>query len=289
MMIAVALALFSLLCLALGLGPSWSDETHVARNALVFTDRNQEYGAYRLRTDYGQRLGVAFASTVGVLGAVVLLQWGMARLGSQVVSDPVDPPHVEGVIRDVFYPPIAPPTPKKETNNAVLPPTKPNKGVGAVEATDSAVDPIIPPVDTLDVASSAGTGTGTTAGTGTDPGAGTGTGTNTGTSLGVDSVWKDFQVQERPIFPGGENAMVAWVERHLDFPADLNGRDVVYVQFTVGLDGNVEDVRAVKGAQAGCRNAAERTVRRMPRWTPAKMNGHDVRCRLTLPIHFETR
>lgn len=83
--------------------------------------------------------------------------------------------------------------------------------------------------------------------------------------------------------------MAEWVQRNLDFPADGAAKDVVYVQFTVGLDGSVEDVHAIRGKQDAYKRAAERTMRRMPRWTPARMNGHDVRCRLTLPIRFETR
>ncbi|MBK9420413.1 MAG: energy transducer TonB [Flavobacteriales bacterium] len=289
MMIAIALILFSLLCIALGLGRTWSDETQGARNALVFIGRNQDYGAYRLRTEYGQRLGVAFATTVCALAAAVLALWGIAHLGASDITDKTLPPHVIVEFTDVFLPPIEPPAPKPENRSVILPPAKPTTTSGFIEVVDSAVTPLVPPVDTTDLA--AGTGTGTNSVSNTDPSGSTGIGAaaGSGSMLGVDSVWKDFQVQERPVFPGGETALAAWVERHLDFPRDMSGRDVVYVQFTVGLDGTVEDVLAVKGKQPDCRNAAERTVQRMPRWKPARMNGHDVRCRLTLPIHFETR
>ncbi|MFZ1617113.1 MAG: energy transducer TonB [Flavobacteriales bacterium] len=289
MMIAIALILFSLLCLALGLGRTWSNETQGARNALVFIGRNQDYGAYRLRTEYGQRLGVAFATTVGALAAAVLALWAIAHLGASGITDKTLPPHVIVEFTDVFLPPIEPPAPKPENRSVILPPAKPTTASGFIEVVDSAVTPLVPPVDTTDLA--AGTGTGTNSVSNTDPSGSTGIGAaaGSGSMLGVDSVWKDFQVQERPVFPGGEDALAAWVEHHLDFPRDMSGRDVVYVQFTVGLDGTVEDVLAVKGKQADCRNAAERTVKRMPRWKPARMNGHDVRCRLTLPIHFETR
>ena len=288
-MITIALILFSVLCLALGLGRTWSDETQGARNALVFSDRNQDYGAYRLRTEYGQRLGVAFATTLGVLAAALLALWGIAHLGASGVTDKTMPPHVIVEFTDVGFPPIEPPEPKLENRSVILPPAKPTTEAGFIEVVDSAVTPLTPPVDTTDIA--VGTVTGTNRGSNTDPAGSTGNGAaaGSGTVIGVDSVWKDFQVQERPVFPGGEDALAAWVEHHLDFPRDMSGRDVVYVQFTVGLDGTVEDVLAVKGKQPDCRNAAERTVKRMPRWKPARMNGHDVRCRLTLPIHFETR
>ena len=289
MMITIALILFSVLCLALGLGRTWSDETQGARNALVFSDRNQDYGAYRLRTEYGQSLGVAFATTVGLLAAVLLALWSIAHLGASGVTDKTLPPHVIVEFTDVFLPPIEPPAPKPENRSVILPPAKPTTEAGLIAVVDSAVTPLTPPVDTTDI--TVGTVTGTNLGSNTEPAGrtGNGTGAGSGLGLGVDSVWKDFQVQERPVFPGGEDALAAWVEHHLDFPRDMSGRDVVYVQFTVGLDGTVEDVLAVKGKQADCRNAAERTVKRMPRWKPARMNGHDVRCRLTLPIHFETR
>lgn len=289
MITVAALVLFTLVCLALGVGRAWSDETLTERNSLVFDGRNQDYGAFRLRTDYGQRMGVALISATALLVTAVIFAYGIGKLGTHdATGDPI-PPNVDVVFHDVFFPPIGPPAPENETRSVVPPPAKSTPEPGYVEAVDSIVAPPVVPKDTADTGMATNTGnTGGEAGT-LDPSAGGGAGTGVGTNFAVDSVWKDFQVQEVPVFPGGENAMIDWVKNHLTFPPNMSGKDLVYVQFTVALDGSVEDVHAVKGTQAASKKAAERTVRQMPKWKPARMNGNDVRCRLTLPIHFETR
>lgn len=290
MITATALVLFTLICLALGMGRAWSDETRTERNALVFEGRNQEYGAFRLREEYGQRMGLALMGATALLATAVLMAYGMAKLGTGDATEVPIPPNVDVTFTDMILPEIDPPRPKTAITNVILPPNKPSTDHGMVEVVDSTLAPTMPPKDTTDIGTASHTAGATGGSSGTvDPLPGGGTGTSTGTSFAVDSVWKDFQVQERPQFPGGEAAMARWVERHLDFPSDLLGRDVVYVQFTVALDGAVEDVRAVKGTQATCKKAAARTVSQMPKWKPARMNGNNVRCRLTLPIHFETR
>lgn len=288
MIITAALILFTLICLAMGMGRSWSDEILSERNSLVFADRNRDYGAYELRQEYGHRMVIAVLGAIGVLVAVVMVPSVIAHYGSGTVV--VGPPLMHVVdyeLPTITYPP--PPAPKPTTPKAAtVLPTKPDpEKPRVVEVVDI---PVIPPVtrpDTsLTVAAPVGLPGGGKVGRDADPDGAVGAGP--GTDLGT-TVLNDFEVQEVPEFPGGEAAMGEWVKRNLDFPADVVGKDVVYVQFTVGLDGRVDDVQAVKGKQKSYKVAAERTVRRMPKWKPARMNGHDVRCRLTLPIRFETR
>lgn len=291
MMIAVALVLFTLLCLALGRTRSWSDETQAERNSLVFQSRNQAYGAYRLRTDYDRRMGVAFLATLGVLGLAVAIPKAIAYFSPATISIPKEKVIVTKVLDRVFEVPDAAPKPGPVKPAAALPLVKKDPDEQRlVEVTDSVVDPL-PPRDTTSMAAKA---PGTGIGTGTDPGTvdpgGTGGFGPSGSVGGTGKLTFDgFQVQELPQFPGGEDAMQRWVKRNLEFPEAALGKDVVYVQFVIGLDGSVEEVRAVIGKQNALKEAAERTIRRMPRWKPARMNGNDVKCRLTLPIRFETR
>lgn len=288
MIITAALVLFILFCLSLGLSRSWNDETQAERNALVFADRNREYGAYRLREDYGNRVGVAMLASVGALCTAVVVVTAIAHIGWHPVADVPHPVVVDIDLGRVVDPPPMPPKPTDPAMAAALPPVKPDpEKPRVVEVVNI---PVVPPAYRTDSNQTAPGPTGLPGGggTGVDPDPGGSPGTGPGSNWGT-TVVEVFEVQEVPQFPGGEAAMGEWVRRNLDFPADGAAKDVIYVQFTVGLDGSVEDVHAVKGKQATYRNAAERTVRRMPRWTPARMNGHDVRCRLTLPIRFETR
>lgn len=291
MMIAVALVLFTLLCLALGRSRSWSDETQAERNSLVFQSRNQAYGAYRLRTGYDSRMALAFLATVGILALAVAIPKTIARFAPAPIPAPKETVVVTVDLERVFDIPSE--TPKAAPPKAALA-TAPVKRDPDEQHLVDATDSLVASLPARDTTSTAATTTGTGPGKGTDvgavdPGGATGQGSAGSDGGNGNGVLAGHEVQVVPQFPGGEAALGEWVRRNLDLPGDVVGKDVVYVQFTVGLDGNIEDVQAVKGKLAAYKNAAERTVRRMPKWKPARMNGHDVRCRLTLPIRFETR
>lgn len=284
MNIHAAIPAFAERCLALG-GNAWFRETDAARNELVFEGRHHAYGAYRLRKEYGHHAALSILVALGLFTGAFMLPWALYHPSS---AAPPSAPNNGFVILDFpqthIQPPLLDPKPAATAAGAVAG-HHPARAAGPVEAVDTAVAPVLPP-DTLG---------GTKATTG--PGAATvATGNGfTGAEPGligstdVDSVWNDFQVEEAPRFTGGEAAMRQWVQRHLEFPKDLEGRDLVYVEFVVGADGHIEGARSVKGTGASTMAAAERAVRCMPQWTPARMNGHPVRCRLTLPIRFEVR
>lgn len=288
MMIAAVLIPFTLLCLAMGRNLSWSNETRRERNMLVFQHRNRHYGAYRLRTGYDRRLGLAFLAAVGILGLIVSVAKAVAHFQPQVQVPATGEVVVDVDLGRAFIFPPEPPQPAPGKRE-VLPPVKRDPDeLRPVDATDSLVEPPLPPRDTSSMAAVQGNPSTSRSGGTAVPGGGTGGDAGPDIEAGA-STWEGFEVQEVPQFPGGEKALHQWVQRNLEFPPDAFGKDVVYVQFIIGLNGSVEDVQAVKGEQEALRNAAERTLRRMPRWKPARMNGHEVRCRLTLPIRFETR
>lgn len=290
MMIAAALVFLLLLCAVLSLDLTWSNETRSARNELVFAERNRAYGAYRLRTEYGSRMGIALLGAMGLFGAAVVIPVGIAHYRTPVIADgPIPHVAVDVDLSRVFTLPPEQPKPIEPKAAVVTPPAKQDPGEQhLVEAVDTMVQPRLPDADTSSLATAPGACPGSDGGDGAAIGNTTGADTGMGAGTGA-SVWNGYEVQVLPEFPGGEPALGEWVRKNLEFPPDMAGRDMVYVQFIIGLDGSVQEVKAVKGKQAAYRNAAERTIRNMPRWKPARMNGHDVRCRLTLPIKFETR
>lgn len=290
MITAALLILFTLACLAMGAQRSWSNETQAERNTLVFQGRNQAYGAYPLRRDYGHRLLLAIIATFGLLAVAV----AFAKLVA--VDGPSGPPHpldkgVDVDLEQTYVVPSGPPKP--EQVGTVAPPVvrRTRSEDRPVEAVDSLLLAKVPPKDTALFTMAPGA-TGTTAAIGrgsTGTGDPKGTSNGNGSLTGIDSLWNGVEVQEMPSFPGGEAAMQAWMQDHLDVPSGVAGRDMVFVQFTVMRDGSLQQVQAVKGRNTALKQAAERAVRNMPRWIPGRMNGHAVRCRLTLPIRYETR
>lgn len=93
-----------------------------------------------------------------------------------------------------------------------------------------------------------------------------------------------------PEFPGGREALVAWMGKHLRYPKDKTARSLdgkVYVSFAVNADGTITDVKAVRSPHPAFSEEAEKVVRKMPRWKPGTLNDRPVRMKYVLPIVFQ--
>ncbi len=98
----------------------------------------------------------------------------------------------------------------------------------------------------------------------------------------------DFPEKEAQ-FPGGQDAMFEFIKDNLRYPevalaAKTQGK--VYVDFVVGKDGDISQIRIVRGVSTELDREAKRIVRSMPKWIPAEVNGHKVNSRCRLPIRF---
>lgn len=96
-------------------------------------------------------------------------------------------------------------------------------------------------------------------------------------------------VENAPSFPGGQGALMSWLRDNMKYPAaaaknGVEGR--VIVQFVVGKDGSVSNVRVVKGVDPVLDKEAVRVMSAMPRWTPGMSGGRAVSVRYTLPVTF---
>lgn len=60
----------------------------------------------------------------------------------------------------------------------------------------------------------------------------------------------------------------------------------VYVTFVVERNGNVTDVRVLRGIGGGCDEEAVRVIKAMPKWNPGKQRGKPVRVQFNMPIKF---
>jgi|SRR6478736_6277727 len=100
-----------------------------------------------------------------------------------------------------------------------------------------------------------------------------------------------FTIVEEPASPkGGMPAFYKYVGEKIKYPAQarrmgIEGR--VFVEFVIGKDGSISEVKAVKGIGAGCDEEAVRIVQGAPAWTPGKQRGKSVKQRMVLPITFK--
>ena len=103
-----------------------------------------------------------------------------------------------------------------------------------------------------------------------------------------------YSVEVDPKFPGGELEMRKWLKDNLQYPTIAQEQGIqgtVHIRFVVGPDGSVGDVELIKGFEPSCDREALRVVKKMPKWSPGRQNGNPVSVYFSLPVAFklETR
>ena len=96
-------------------------------------------------------------------------------------------------------------------------------------------------------------------------------------------------VEEQPRYPGGTNALMTYLRDNIKYPAEaakagMQGK--VIVQFVVGKDGTVRDVKPIRNISPELDAEAVRVVAAMPKWVPGYQRGEAVNVRYTLPVNF---
>lgn len=96
-------------------------------------------------------------------------------------------------------------------------------------------------------------------------------------------------VEENAEFPGGDEACMKWLDEHLKYPAICQEQGVqgrVFVSFVVNKDGSIVDVEIKRSPDNNLSKEAERVVKSMPKWKPARQGNRSVRSRFNLPVMF---
>lgn len=70
---------------------------------------------------------------------------------------------------------------------------------------------------------------------------------------------------------------------------EANVEGTVYVSFVVGTDGNVKDVKLLRGIGFGCDEEALRVISKLPRFVPGKQRGRPAQVAYNIPINFKLR
>lgn len=97
-------------------------------------------------------------------------------------------------------------------------------------------------------------------------------------------------VEEMPEFPGGQEAMFAYIGKELKYPeqaVEEGIEGVVFISFVVEKDGSITHVSVLRGIGGGCNEEAVRVVSAMPNWKPGKQRGEAVRVKYNLPIRYK--
>ena len=254
-------------------------------NDLLFENRNKMYGAYVLRRDYPLHVRRALASMLALSAAFVLLSF--VRTGKKAF---IPLAGAEGHVLCQIRPhvPVTPPTPKRK---AAAPPTAKfvsailftadtdssdrrrdisRLAIGVVNIPDDpfaadepALVPVVPAVPVPEMPPVA------------PPQAG----------VGNEPV-TDPDVQ--PAYPGGQQALLAFLQKNLQMPLPLEPGEAVQVQvkFVVGFDGELQTFAVQKDGGPAFNDEVIRVLKRMPRWVPGKKGSRAVAAYYSLPVKF---
>jgi len=266
---------------------NWDSLVAPVRNELVFEGKNKSYGAFDLRKNHNRSVAVALmitgASFIFAVSLPAIIDWinnKMDEVEVPVDITPVDltaPPPID----ETEPPPPPPPPPPVMETVKFTPPV----------VTDEEVVDDPPPVQTEETPQIS---TVTQEGTGNEndiiiPETGNG-------NQVVEPVVEAplTIVEQMPTFPGGEAEMMKWIKNKIEqigYPqmekeAGISG--TCYVTFVVEKDGNITDVKVLRGVSGGpgYDKLATQVVKAMPNWKAGKQNGREVRVQFNLPIKF---
>lgn len=122
------------------------------------------------------------------------------------------------------------------------------------------------------------------------------------TEVEVDEVIEVFEVEEEvveeevftivesmPEFPGGQKKLFEYLGKNIKFPPAARANGIsgkVYINFTVGKNGKIRDIKILRGVHDLLDKEAIRVVKAMPAWKPGKQRGKTVSVSYNLPINF---
>ena len=97
-------------------------------------------------------------------------------------------------------------------------------------------------------------------------------------------------VEQMPQFPGGDEALMKFLSSHINYPpmaAENNVQGKVILQFVVGKDGRVGEVKIARSVDKDLDKEAMRVVKSLPKFIPGRQNGQAVPVWYTLPVSFK--
>jgi protein TonB len=108
-----------------------------------------------------------------------------------------------------------------------------------------------------------------------------------------DVIEKEWRfVEQMPEFPGGEEALMRFIQSNVEYPAiarEYGEQGTAYIEFTIGTDGSISKVKALKDLDYGLNEEAIRVIKEMPKWKPGEQRGRKVKVRFTVPIKFKLK
>jgi protein TonB len=247
-----------------------------AFDEIVFENRNKEYGAYTLRKKYNRNVLIALMIGIVLICISIIVPYlntkaaekkakraertveikmeNLDTPAEQVAPPPPPPPPPQDVAQQARYvPPVVVDSVKPEDNVQLM-----TADQAQVEVKDEEV------VEAVQVVTEEVT-------------------------EDVDAAEPFVVVEEMPMFPGGEQALLAYIGEHTQYPEvakENNIQGKVIVRFCVTSKGGVDKVEILKGVDPELDKEAIRVVKTLPTFKPGKQGGKPVPVWYMVPINF---
>ncbi len=247
-------------------------------NRIVFAKHHQDYGAFQLRSNYGQQLGKSFFISIAIIFLSIHLAFFMNRdspiYNAGKSTEYIIPENIKFEKLD---------TEKKK----MVQESKPKKNSATIITSDSSLNknPVVKELP------DSGFGSGTDTSGIFKPvvkgsiGGGKSTGSKT-TESEKDSVvtW----APEMPEFPGGIKALNKYISKNLktnnQWRESGNAGKIIY-EFVIDRDGKITNLKVIMdNVKYGIAELNMTMMNDMPNWKPGKNNGHEVRVLFRLPV-----
>ena len=93
-----------------------------------------------------------------------------------------------------------------------------------------------------------------------------------------------------PTFPGGQKALENFLLKNIEYPAEASDNGVegtVNINFSVDENGKIYTPKVISPKLGyGLEEEAIAALKKMPKWTPGRIKGKNVKTRYTLPVTF---
>lgn len=259
-------------------------------NNVIFANRNKEYGAYAIRSEYNESL----RKSLLIVGSFVTLLFVFVYAYNSANKNEVDQKMlvIDDLESQIFENTEVDLTPIEEqpVQQTAAASAAPNTGLGTV-VSDGAIETnsvnLENPTNGQGPADANGTSLTSSVVT---------TNTVVTTSIPTNTVATSEPVivaDEMPEFEGGVNGLMRYVGSNISYPeqAKIVGKEgTVYVSFVVSELGLVEGVKVMKGIGYGCDEEVVRVINNMPKWKKVGKNaGHPVKVRFNIPVAFKLR
>lgn len=245
---------------------------------IVFERRNKEYGAYAIRKHYSDHLNRSVILSLGFAALVLALP--SIFKSEKTIPDKVKPEQPPITLSD--HPLIEVEQIKRTIRATVqravreLAPivTTAPEDVAPPEAIE---EPVAGSIDGIDGGEPVSTGT-----------------LDIGEEVVAPAIVEPPKIFDHseimPSYKGGVGAMVKFLSSKMRYPAvarRIGTQGTVFVQFVIGMDGNVIQAKVIKGISKECDAEALRVISMMPTWNPGLQGGNPVMVRMVLPIKFQ--